>query len=64
MEQIQFDIVNFLSSLSDEQKKEFCLEKCDLDFPANQEISDNLFTVLDIAADFATNRNDKPSKIC
>ena len=58
MEQIQFDIVKFLSSVSDKQKKEFCLEKCDFHFPANQEISCNLFTVLlDIAANFVTNRN-------
>ena len=59
MEQIQFDIAKFLSSLSDKQKKEFCLEKLDFDFLANQEISSNLFTVLlDIAANFATNRNE------
>ena len=59
MEHIQFDIVKFLSSLSHEQKKESCLEKSDFHFPANQEISCNLFTVLlDIAANFATNRNE------
>ena len=41
------------------KKKEFCLEKCDLDFPANQEIFYNLFTILlDIAANLATNRNE------
>ena len=56
MEQIQFDIVKFLLSLSDKQKNEFCLEKCQFDFPANKEISWNLFTVLlDIAANFSTN---------
>ena len=59
MEHIQFDIVKFLSSLSHEQKKESCLEKSDFHFPANQEISCNLFTVLlDIGANFATNRNE------
>ena len=59
MEHIQFDIVKFLSSLSHEQKKEFWLEKSDFHFPANQEISCNLFTVLlDLAANFATNRNE------
>ena len=58
MEQIQFDIVKFLSSLWDEQKKEFCFEKCDFDFPANQEISCNLFTVLPDIANFATNKNE------
>ena len=58
MKQIQLDIVKLLSSLSDEQK-EFCLEKCDFDFPTSQEISCNLFTVLlDIAVNFATNRNE------
>ena len=36
LDQIQFDTVKFLSSLSDEQKKEFYLEKYDFDFPANQ----------------------------
>ena len=41
------------------KKKEFCLEKCDLDFLANQEIFYNLFTILlDIAANLATNRNE------
>ena len=35
------------------------MEKSDFDFPANQEISCNLFTVLlDIAGNFATNRNE------
>ena len=35
------------------------MEKCDLDFLANQEIFYNLFTILlDIAANLATNRNE------
>ena len=35
------------------------MEKCDFDFPVNQEISCNLFTVLlDISANVATNRNE------
>ena len=59
MKQIQFGIAKFLSSLSDEQKKEFCLKKCDFGFPANQKISCNLFTILlDIAENFAPNRNE------